>query len=280
LKSYQHRGFLLLVALFAGLAIFAILGGSRLPGGEVLFLTILLTAAAAVLGLINGVVWSRRLWHPIGPIGLVLTVLALGFTLILFWAWWAWRNVPWTPGNVPWWQSEAASCSAGVLWVLAAATSHIALFSLARLKKEYQWIRRWTILLVLCVAGLIVFMILDGWFNWGWSDDSLFQLLAVLGILDMTGFLAIPVFRRFFVLDKREFAQTVPLELSLTCPRCSLSQTLPVGRSTCARCKLQFVIDIEENVCEKCGYALYRLESAACPECGTPILKPQDATAT
>jgi len=268
-------GFLLLVALFAGLAIFGILGGSSLPGGEVLFPSILLTAAAAVLGLISAVVWSKRLWHPIGPIGLLLTVLALAFTLSLFWAWWAWRNVPWAPGFAPWWQSEAAYVCAGILWVLASATCHIALFSLARLKKEYRWILRATILLIISLAGLILLWILDESFRWGWSDDVMLQAIAVLGVLDITGSLAIPIFHRFSVLDKREFAQTVPLELSLTCPRCTLAQTLPVGRSTCARCGLQFVIDIEENVCEKCGYALYRFESAACPECGTPILGSQ-----
>ena len=42
----------------------------------------------------------------------------------------------------------------------------------------------------------------------------------------------------------------------------------------------RFVIEIEENVCEKCGYPLYKLESAACPECGTAVYSSAQPVAT
>ncbi len=61
------------------------------------------------------------------------------------------------------------------------------------------------------------------------------------------------------------------MSLSLTCPRCSKTQQLGVGRSRCGGCGLRFLIDIEEEHCGKCGYALHKLESAVCPECGTPV---------
>lgn len=37
------------------------------------------------------------------------------------------------------------------------------------------------------------------------------------------------------------------------------------------RCGLKFDIEIEEENSRKCGYPLYQIQSAVCPECGTPI---------
>jgi len=76
---------------------------------------------------------------------------------------------------------------------------------------------------------------------------------------------------RVSAIRATEAVQTTALEADLTCPRCSKTHTVPVGRSKCPSCELAFRSEIDEEHCENCGYVLYGIDSAVCPECGQPI---------
>jgi hypothetical protein len=43
-------------------------------------------AGASVLGMAAAVPWSQRRWHPIGPVGVVLTAAGLGMMLFIIWS--------------------------------------------------------------------------------------------------------------------------------------------------------------------------------------------------
>jgi ribosomal protein L37E len=207
---------------------------------------------AAILALAAAIPWEKRRWPPIGLLGLLAAATALVLMLILIWTM-VWRIELYV-------KSLLTAC------VLAVALPHIGLLSLARLGRGYEWIRYGTVVAIAALAALLMFMI--------WSEtttDELFRLVGVLAILDACGTIATPVLHRVSAIRTREAVQTVELQVTLTCPRCSKTQTLEVGRSKCANCGLRFRIEIEEEHCPKCGYALYRLTSAVCPECGTPI---------
>ena len=235
--------------------------------GDVLASTALV-GAAAILGLAGAVVWEARRWHPLGPAGVVVSCVALLLGLATLWG----RYL----GNPPWWWLHDWWRLTASAWVLAVAVPHVGLLSLANLHRRFGWARRWTVVVIVLLTGLVLCLIL---IEWSWRQEILVRLVGILAIVDVCGTLAIPVFHRVSRMQRRDAVQTVELRLSLTCPRCSTAQEVGVGPTKCAKCGLKFRIEIEEEQCASCGYPLYRLESAVCPECGKPIARPQPTEA-
>ncbi len=212
-------------------------------------------AAAAILGLAAAVPWERHRWPPIGLLGFMATSLA--FVLVLLAVW----------GDIdsaaPWFDKTMyLAC------VVAVALPYAGLLSLARLRRTYEWARVATVVSIVLLAAQISFTILAEV-----NEEPWFRAMGALAIVSVCGTLAVAVLHRVSAIRVREGIRTVELALSLTCPRCDRTQQLPVGRSKCVECGLRFSIEIEEEHCEKCGYPLYKLASAVCPECGTPISK-------
>lgn len=224
--------------------------------------TTCVVGAASILALASAVTWERRRWHPVGPLGAAAATVALVLAVVAIWAEPIERYWPYF--------YDALSLA----WVAAVALPHVGLLSLARLRPGYEWVRRWTSVVVFLLALLIALVLLD------FIDDSDLWLrpAGILAIADACGTIAVPILHRVSAIRKREEVRTVELTLALTCPRCQQSQTVPVGRSKCAGCGLGFRIDIDEGNCKKCGYPLYRLESAQCPECGTPIAEATESS--
>lgn len=216
--------------------------------------TTALVGAASILGLCAAIPWERRLWHPIGPLAMTAVAIALAMTLIAIWT------------ELSPWKYEPYFDTMFILCVLGVALPHMGLLSLARLQREYQWVRRETILAIILLGLQIDASILANIDNGQW-----YRVMGILGIAVVCGSIAVPVLHRVSTMRSREHVRTVELMLSLTCPRCDTIQTLPAGRSRCSHCGLRFNIDIEEDQCKHCGYALYQLTSPVCPECGTPI---------
>ena len=210
--------------------------------------------AASILGLAAAVPWERRRWHPVGLLGLLAVAAALVLVIVAIWStfrvWDDYYKVMFT------------AC------VLAVALPHIGLLSLARLRREYEWVRIAGVVVIALLAGQIIVSILAEI-----DDDVWFRGMGILAIMDVCATITVPILHRISAIRVHEAIRTVELALSLTCPRCAQTQKLPVGRSKCAGCGLKFSIEIEEEHCPTCGYALYKLESAVCPECGTPLVK-------
>jgi len=218
--------------------------------------TTAVVGAASILGLASAIPWERRRWHPIGPVGLAAVAVALVLVLIAIWA-----DLPWRSRV-----TEMFYRTMGVACVVGVALPHVGLLSLARLRREYGWVRRCTVYVIAALATMIAYTIITEI-----DDDEWFRAMGVVGIGVVCGTLAVPILHRVSAIRVREGIRTVELLLSITCPRCNKTQELPVGRSKCAQCGLKFSIEIEEEHCQTCGYPLYRLESTTCPECGTPI---------
>ena len=104
-------------------------------------------------------------------------------------------------------------------------------------------------------------------------ERRVWQTVGALAILVACGPLSVPILHRVSTLRRNESVVTTELKLTIACPRCGVSQTLPTGRTRCAGCGLKFLIEIEEEHCPKCGYALFQLRSERCPECGSPVLR-------
>jgi len=216
--------------------------------------TTAVVGAASILGLASAIPWERRRWHPLGPLAMTTVALALILVVVAIWVdrlWDRWPNF-YKPMSI--------------VCVLGVALPQVGLLSLARLRRQYERVRSWTIVAIaFLVSQIIVSIALEP------EDDVWFRSMGVLAIVVVCGTIAIPILHRVSAIRAREAVKTVELSLSLTCPRCNKTQKLPVGRSKCTGCGLMFSIEIEEESCRTCGYPLYRLTSSVCPECGTPI---------
>jgi len=265
MKSQTQRillfSFLTSIATCGALGVYCLLTGNVGPVEARILGSIALIGAASILGLVGVMAWEHRKWHPLGMLGVCAAALALLLTLVLIWS----RDLGlgYLGNKVAFWKPVGIAC------VLAVTFPHICLLSFARLHRGYLWVRRWTILIIVVLAGTVSSLIIA---EPRYPNQELYmRLIGIFAIADVCGTIAMPILHRVSLIHTREAVRTVELQLTLTCPRCELAQTLAVGRSSCARCGLRFAIEIEEDLCEKCGYPLYRLDSAACPECGTPI---------
>ncbi len=263
MKSQTQRGlltgFIGSIATCGLVGIYCLLiGGFGRLQGQVLGTTAIV-AAASILGLVSAIPWERRRWHPIGPLGLISVAIALALVIFTIWADpYIWRQ-PWGDNFL---KVMGVACVAGV------AFPHMGLISLAKLRREYGWVRRATVIAILTLALQAIVSILFEGYRLG---DAWWKLVGVVAIFDACGTIAIPILHRVSAIHKIETVKTVELSLDLTCPRCKSNQHLAAGHSACGACGLRFNIEIEEETCNSCGYPLYKLTSPTCPECGTAI---------
>lgn len=264
MKSQTQRtllfSFLTSIATCGALGIYCLLVGNFGPIQARILGSTALIGGASILGLVGVMAWEQRKWHPLGMLGVFAAAIALLFALVMIWS--KQLGLFWLDQNESYWKLL------GIMWVLAVAFPHVCLLSFARLHASYLWIRRMTIVAIIFLATLVIYVILSN----GYGGELVARLIGVFGIADVCGTIAMPILHRVSAIRVRESYRTTELQLALTCPRCNTTQTLNVGHSKCAKCSLKFVIDIEEQLCPHCGYALYKLESANCPECGQPVL--------
>ncbi len=257
MKSQTQRSFLF--AFIASISLCGLIGIYCLLVGEFTDLvgrilgSTASVAAASLLALASAMPWERKRWQPIGPCGLLAAVLWL--TLILCMVWIGWFE-----------DHEALVKATAIATVVAIGLPHAGLIGLARLRREYGWVRIGTVASIVVLASLITIAVL-----FEIDDEYWFRVIGAIAILDVCGSIAVPILHRVSAIHEHEAIRTTTLEVSLTCPRCSTTHVVSVGRSKCPSCGLRFKFEIEEEHCEKCGYVLYGIESAVCPECGHPI---------
>lgn len=210
--------------------------------------------AASILGLAAAIPWERRRWHPLGLVAMLSVAAALLMLTLFIWI----NRLQ---------RGETYLNPMLIMCIAAIALPHVGLLSLARLRKSYEWIRLGAVAAITVLAGLLCWLTIAEP-----RGDWFFRLIGIVAITDVCGTIAVPILHRISAIQTRESVLTTELKLSLTCPRCSKTQQLSVGRSRCAGCGLRFSIEIEEEHCGNCGYVLYAIQSAVCPECGHPTL--------
>jgi len=252
-------GFIASMCACAAVGIYVIaIGDFGRVEGQVL-ITALLTAGSFLLELFAAIPTTRRVWHPLGPIAMLFVPVPLLLTLYFVWGPSSWNRYGY-------YESYDLERWMGITWTFGIAMPLLGLLSLARLKRQFEWIRAASCCAVIALASQIILTI-----TMEIETDDWLRAMAILSILTICGLIVVPILHRISAIPLVERVVTAKLELSLVCPRCGKSQNLAAGGANCAECDLRINIDIEEEACRKCGYPLYRIDSAACPECGTPI---------
>jgi hypothetical protein len=217
------------VAISAVLGIIAILTSTFGWLQVRIVLTTLTISAASICALASGALWESGDGRVLPAAGIVLALLAA--ILIV--------TGIWTEAEAePFWKFTAS------VGVLAAATAHTCLLSLAKLAPRFAWASLTTFIAIYLLALLIVVSIYvepEG--------DLGFRLIGATAIVVAALTIMTPIFHRLsredlsHVANKREPLESV-LFATITCPQCGASQPNSLTERKCDRCGCQFVLKI------------------------------------
>ena len=249
--------FICSLAAAAGIGVFGIV--SKRYGDEKLLGTMMSIALFSLTALGSAIVFDKRKWIP--AMWISFGVSAIGVISFIFMVYFD-RSIGYP-------NSELLGRFNGIIATIAIALPLGGLLSLTRFEQPFLRVLRITsITMVYVTAGIICLGIVE-------ADEILgsdfFRVLGVAVILTALGAVCLPVLHKVAGMPPPSETVASDVELSVICPRCTLSQSLKTGPSRCARCRLRFVIEVEEPRCPKCRYLLYQLTEPRCPECGTPI---------
>jgi hypothetical protein len=252
-----------LIAFICSLATAAMIGVYGILttrfGSPKLIATMLTIALFSLTALGTAIVLDKHQWRIAMFISLAISAFGLlsFFTMIFFDRSFSGKN------------QDLLGQIMGISATLAISIPLAGLLGLTRFEQSFfQTIRVLAILLVFVSAGIICGGIIVEF------DSPGFPLVKIIGvslIFTALGVICLPVLHKLVGMPPPSETVASDLELTLVCPRCSLSQSLKTGASRCANCRLRFVIEVEEPRCPKCRYLLYQLTEPRCPECGTPI---------
>lgn len=222
------------VVLSAVLGIIAILTGSFGDLEIRIILTTLTISAASICALASGAVWERGQLRILPAAGIVLALLAALLLVAGIWL---------EPHSEHFWNFTFS------IGVLAAATAHACLMTLARLAQRFSWARLATLAAIYLLAGLIIFTIyVDVWSNLEFRL-IVFKLMGTISIIVAALTIVTPIFHRLSRNDLQRPDDTASevaggLFPTITCPQCGASQANSMTETTCDNCGCRFVTSI------------------------------------
>lgn len=221
------------VAISAVLGIWAILSGEfgELQG-RVLLTTLTITGAS-ICGLACGAYWETGRNRAVPGLGIVLTIVGAG--VVIFGIWYQ------TSAN-NFWKIAASIC------LIAIATAHVSLLSLARLAGRY----RLALVAAYVLAYLLAALLIVAMFAESNNSDWFPRLIGVVSILLASVSLVVPIFHRLSASDIRaRNPAPVPVDglwATLTCPRCGSAVPSSTAEMVCANCGCRFRISIVNDL--------------------------------
>ncbi|MEP6921798.1 MAG: hypothetical protein ABI967_11790 [bacterium] len=217
------------VGISAALGILAILTGNFGEFEIRIIMTTLTISAASICALASGALWESKHTKFLPTAGVML---AIGAALLLTLGIWTEAD------KEDYWKVTAS------VGVLAAATAHACLVSLARLARQFEWARIAALCSIFFLAVLVVYIIC-----FEPTGDFGFRILGTTSIMVAALTITMPIFHRLSRGDLMQ-ADGKPLESdqrlfpTLLCPRCGTPQPNSAGTITCSSCGCHFVLTI------------------------------------
>ena len=217
------------VAISAALGIVALLTGSFGDFQMRIILTTLTISAASIGALASGALWETRGQKELPLLGIVLAVLAALLIIAGIW---------FEPDGEQYWKFSAST------GVLAAATTHACLVSLARLAPRFAWARLITLAAVYALAALIIMTI-----YFEPTGDMGFRIIGSVSIVVAALTIMTPIFHRLSrddisIRGVKDETLGHGLWATVTCPQCGAGQPNSLAETTCDRCGCRFVVQI------------------------------------
>jgi hypothetical protein len=217
------------VAISAALGIVAILTGNFGSFEIRIVLTTLTISAASICALASGALWEGRGQRVLPSAGIVLALLEAALLITGIW---------FEPHSEQFWKLTAS------IGVVAAATAHACLVSLAKLAQRFGWARVITLIAIYLLAFLIVVSIYIEP-----QGDLGFRLIGTTSIVVAALTIMMPIFHRLsrgdlsLAASRRETVDR-GLFATITCPQCGAIQPNSLTETECDKCGCRFVLKI------------------------------------
>jgi ssDNA-binding Zn-finger/Zn-ribbon topoisomerase 1 len=215
------------VAISAVLGIIAILTGNFGEFELRIIFSTLTISAASIGALACGAAGEAGRYKALSTIGIALAIFAAVLLILGIW---------FEPHGEQFWKFTASTS------VVAAATAHACLLSLAKLARRFAWSRS---LAVVTIYLLATFIILSIYFE-PTSDFGL-RLIGTTSIIVAAITIITPIFHR---LSRDDFHNAIAeterpkLWATVTCPECGATQPNSLEETICDRCGCRFVVRI------------------------------------
>jgi len=216
------------VAVSAVLGIIAILTGNFGDLQIRIILTTLTISGASICALACGALWEKQKENWLAPLGIVLAGLFAVLVIIGIWA---------EIDATPYWKFSASTT------VVAVATAHAGLLSLARLAPRFAWARLVAFAAIFTLAVLIVLSIyIEPTAELG------FRMIGTVSIVVAAFTIMVPIFHRLsredVTTEGAAEAETQGLWATISCPQCSATHPNTSAETTCDRCGCRFIVRI------------------------------------
>lgn len=216
------------VAISAALGIIALLTGSFGDLQIRIILTTLTISAASIGALASGALWEGRGRKVLPLVGIALSLVAALLLIAGIWL---------EPQGEGYWKFTASTS------VLAVATTHACLLSLAKLAPRFAWAKAANLIAVFGLAFLIILAIYIVP-----SSDFGFRLIGTASIIVAALTIMTPIFHR---LSRDDFSSVGEPEkpahglwATVTCPQCGSVQPNSLTETSCDRCGCRFLFKI------------------------------------
>ena len=217
------------VGASAVLGIIIVLAGTFSEIEVRIILTTLTISAMSICALAAGALWERGRQKPLALAGMILSLCAAAVILFGIWT---------RTSGEEFWKLSAS------LGLVAVATAHTCLISLASLSKSFSWAKIAAFIAVYLLAAEIIFVI------YGETEpDAMIRIIGATSIVVAALTIVTPIFHR---LSRQEAAARAPIEAGqlakeVTCPQCSSGLPNAAGEIVCGTCGCRFSITILES---------------------------------
>jgi hypothetical protein len=215
------------VALSALLGILIVLAGSFSDVQVRIILTTLTISSMSICALAAGALWESKRRKFLSLAGATLAVLAALLFIGGIWT---------KTSNEEFWKFSAS------VGIVAVATAHVCLLSLARLAGAFALTRLIAFIAVYLLAGQFIYLI-----YWQPKGDTFVRIAGATSIIVAAFSILIPIFHR---LNRNETAErtsdAAQLYPTISCPQCGANQPNSSSEIACEGCGCRFVVTIVE----------------------------------
>ena len=197
-----------------------------------IILTTLTISAASICALACGALWESRRKVFLALPGAILALLAAVLVIVGIWT---------KTESSEFWKFSISVA------LLAVASAHACLLSMAKLARRFGWTRIAAFVAVYFLAGLFIFVI-----YYTPKGDNFVRIIGATSIIVAALSILTPIFHRLSRADldagiSKPVTGDRPLCATITCPQCGSQQPNSLAEIRCANCGCRFVMTIVQD---------------------------------